>query len=52
MRVLVQKLHVGVRRSGIEIVIHLFDIFAVVAFMTGDAKKTLLQDIVLSVPES
>jgi len=38
-------------RCRIEVEVILFDVFAVIAFVSGQAKKTLLEDRVLSVPE-
>src|SRR5258708_21020169 len=51
LRIFVQILHVGMSRCRIEVEVILFDVFAVIAFVSGQAKKTLLEDRVLSVPE-
>jgi hypothetical protein len=50
--VLVEVLAVGMRRGRIKVKVYLLDIFAVVAFAVGEAKKSLFQDGVVSVPES
>ena len=51
LRVLVQRLHVGVGRRRIEIVVALLDVLAVVALGAREAEEALLQDRVLPVPE-
>jgi hypothetical protein len=52
LRILVQVLHVRVRRSAIQVEVILFDIFAVVAFAVGQAEQTFFQDGVFAIPES
>src|SRR5207253_946746 len=39
-------------RRGVEVVVHLFDVLAVVAFGVGQAEEAFLQDRVAAVPES
>src|SRR5205823_8219192 len=51
LRVLVQVLHVGVRRSAIEIEVIFFDILAMIAFVAGQAEKTFFQNWVMLIPE-
>ncbi len=51
LRVLVQRLHVAVRRRAIEIVVALFDVFAVIAFGSGDAEQSFFQDRIATVPK-
>ena len=51
LRILVQHLHVGMRRRGVEVVVQLLDVFAVVAFAVGQAEKPLFEDRVAAVPE-
>ena len=51
LRVLVQELHVRVRRRRVEIIVQLLDVLAMVALVSSHAKKTLLQDTVLAVPQ-
>ena len=51
LRVLVQRLHVGVRGRGVEVVVALLDVLAVVALRARQAEEPLLQDRILSVPE-
>src|SRR5581483_2787122 len=49
--VFIQPLHVGVSGGGIEIVIILFDVLAVIALRPGNAEEPLLQDGIAPVPE-
>ena len=51
LRVLVQHPLVGVRGRGIEVVVHLFHVLAVVALRAAQAKQALLQNRVLPVPK-
>src|SRR5258708_14335678 len=51
LRILVQILHVGVRRGGIKIEVILFYIFAVISFMARKTKETLFQDRIAAIPE-
>src|SRR5690606_134640 len=51
LRILVQHLHVGMRRSAVEIVIMLFAVFAVIAFFSGKSKQSLFDNRILFVPE-
>src|SRR5262249_33212030 len=51
VRVLVQELHVRVRRGAVEIKVLLLDGRAVVALRAAQAEETFLQDAIASVPE-
>src|SRR5581483_3812493 len=51
LRVLVERLEVGVGGRGVEVVVALLDVLAVVALGTPEPEQALLQDGVLSVPE-
>ena len=51
LRVLVEPLHVGVRRRGVEVEVVLLDVFAVVAFGVGQAEETLLENRIVAVPQ-
>ncbi|OPZ01129.1 MAG: hypothetical protein BWZ10_03513 [candidate division BRC1 bacterium ADurb.BinA364] len=49
--IFVERFEVGMRRSGIEIIIALLDILAVVALRAGQAEKPLLEDRIAFVPQ-
>ena len=51
LRVLVEILHVRVRRRAVEVEVVLLDVLAVVALAVGQAEQPLLEDRVLAVPE-
>jgi hypothetical protein len=51
LRVFVQRAHPRVSRRGVEVVVTLFHVLAVVAFRPGEAEEALLQDRIASVPE-
>ena len=51
LRVLVQILHVRVRRRAVEVEVVLLDVLAVVALAVGQAEGALLQDRVAAVPQ-
>ena len=51
LRVLVEELHVGVRRRRVEVEVVLLDVLAVVALASGQPEQPLLQDRVSTVPE-
>src|SRR6516162_11868503 len=51
LRILVKKPHVRVGGRGIEIEVILLYIFAVIAFISCEPEKTLLQDRILAVPQ-
>src|SRR6516162_413837 len=51
LRVLVEILHVGMRRRAVEVKVVFLDIFAVIAFAVGQAEQTFLQDRVSAVPQ-
>ena len=50
LRILVQKLHIRVRRRGVEIEVVLLYIFAMIAFAARQAEKPLFQDRILAIP--
>src|SRR5262249_42753249 len=49
--VLVEHLEVGVGRSGIEVVVDLLHVLAVVALPVGQSEQPLLQDRIAAVPQ-
>ena len=51
LRIFVEKLHVGMRRRGIEIKIRFLDIFPMVAFVAGEAEQTFFQNGITAIPE-
>ena len=51
LRVLVQALHVGMRRRVVEVEIVFLDVFAVVALVSSETEKPLLQDGIAAVPK-
>src|SRR4051812_44645183 len=51
LRIFVEHLQVRMSGRRVEIVIKLFDVFAVVAFGAGEAEKTFLKDRVTAVPQ-
>ena len=51
LRILVERLHVGMRGRGIEVEITLLDVLAVIALGAGEAEQALLQDRVAAVPQ-
>ena len=51
LRVLVEVLHVGVRRRAVEVEVVLLDILAVVRLAVGEPEQALLQDRVALVPQ-
>ena len=51
LRVLVEVLHVRVRRRAVEVEVVLLDVLAVVALAVGQSEQALLQDGVALVPE-
>ena len=51
LRVLVQILHVRVRRRAVEIKVVFLDVLAVVAFAVGQAEQAFLQDRVAAIPQ-
>ena len=52
LRILVQILHVGMRRRGVQIEVILFNVLTVVAFAVGQAEEALFKDRVLAVPQA
>lgn len=51
LRVLVEKLHVRVRRRRIQVVIEFLDIFAVITLVASYAEEAFLENGVLAVPK-
>src|SRR5205807_3608514 len=51
LRVLVEELHVGVGRSGVQVEVVLLHVLAVVRLGADAAEHTLLQDGVATVPD-
>ena len=51
LRILVQVLHVRVRRRRVDIEVILLDVLAVIAFAVGQAEGPLLQDRIAPVPK-
>ncbi len=51
LRVLVEHLHVGVRRRGVEVEVVLLDVLAVIALAAGEPEEPLLEDRIAPVPE-
>ena len=51
LRILVEILHVGMRRRAVEIEVVLLDVLAVIAFAVGQSEQALFQDRVASVPQ-
>ena len=51
LRILVQILHVGVRRRGVQVEVAFLAVLAVIAFVAGEAEEPLFQDRIASVPQ-
>src|SRR3989441_5897591 len=51
LRVLVEILHVGVRRGAVEVKVVLLDVLTVIGFAVGEAEQTLLENRILAVPQ-
>ena len=51
LRILVEVLHVRVRRRAVEVEVVLLDVLAVIALAVGQAEQALLEDRVLAVPQ-
>src|SRR5436309_2242405 len=51
LRVLVERLHVRMRGRGVEEVVAVLHVFAVIAFVAGEAEEPLLEDRIVPVPE-
>src|SRR6185436_11524879 len=51
LRILIQVLHVRVRRRRIYIEVILLDVLTVVSLTTGQAKQTFFQDRIVTVPQ-
>src|SRR5207249_57608 len=49
--ILVEELHVGMRRRRVEIEIVFLDVLAVIALWSGEAEEALLEDGVVPVPQ-
>src|SRR5207302_6032113 len=51
LRVLVERFAVRKRRRGVEVIIELLDVLAVIAFGPAEAKQALFQDRIDAVPQ-
>src|SRR4029079_17898012 len=51
LRILVEKLHVGVRRRAVRVEVALLDIFSVVAFAARQAEEPFFEDGIAAVPQ-
>src|SRR5262249_8384948 len=51
LRILVEVLHVRMRRRAIEVEVALLDVFAVIPFVVGEAEQALLQNRIAAVPQ-
>ena len=51
LRILVQHLEIGVGRRGVEEVVQLLHVLAVVAFAVGQAEEPLLENRIVAVPQ-
>jgi hypothetical protein len=51
LRISVQAFHVAVRRRVIEVEVALLDVFAVIAFVVGQAEEPFLEKRIPAVPE-
>lgn len=51
LRILVEELHVRMRRGRVQIVVELLDIFTVVPLVASHAEEAFLEDGVLTVPQ-
>src|SRR5207245_3545474 len=51
LQIFVERLHVGMRRRGIEIVIKLLHVFAVVSFRAGKTEEALFENWIFAVPK-
>ena len=51
LRVLVEVLHVRVRRRAVEVEVVLLDVLAVIPLAVGQAEQPLLEDRILPVPQ-
>ena len=51
LRILVQILHVRVRRRAVEVEVILLDVFAMVAFAVGQPEQAFLENRVFAVPQ-
>ena len=52
LRILVEVLHVRVRRRAVEIEVVLLDVFAMIALAVREPEQALLENRILSVPKS
>src|SRR5881409_2802486 len=51
LRVLVEVLHVGVRRRGVEVEVAFLHVLAVIALGAGETEEPLLHDGIAAIPE-
>ena len=52
LRILVQHLHVAVCGGGVQVVIDLLDVFAMIPLVAGQPKKSFLQKGVFAIPKA
>ncbi len=52
LRILVEVLHVGMRRRAVDVEVVLLDVLAVVAFAVGEPEQALLQNRIPLIPQS
>src|SRR4030095_12886685 len=52
LRILVEHSQVGMRRSGVEVVVKLLSVLAVVALGVGQSENAFLEDRVFTIPQS
>src|SRR5262249_33523463 len=51
LRILVEKLHIGVCRRRVEVKVVLFDVLTVIGFAVGQAEKPLFENRIFAVPQ-
>ena len=51
LRILVEHLQIGMRRRGIEVVVQLLDVLAMISLGIGQAKQPLLENRIAAVPQ-
>ena len=51
LRILVESFGIRMSRRGIQIVVLFFDVFAVIAFVTINAKESLFQNRIATIPQ-
>jgi hypothetical protein len=51
LRIFIEHLEVRMRRRGVEVVVKLFDVFAVISLAVREAEKALFQNWIFPIPE-